>query len=189
METETKIDNTTFKSGKYPEMDPFLRRLEVALNRITYPHPRPCCDAFAIAIHDRDLPFQYMIEEIGIIPPEKKWKYKYIAINEMMHVLFSGILRSKEIADESIERFQSGIKFGDKIAGVASAHDRRVDEAIALLYLIALSILEAQRYNLLGNQALPDDFWVEIREIAYDLNLKNFPDNRRITELADLLFL
>jgi len=128
----------TFRSEIYSAMNPFLRRLEEALGKLPN-HPNPKTTGFYLAHIHTDTKI-LSAEKIGTILEENEYLYLNLAAKKVTETLRFGKKRSAEFADEKIGRYPGAVSHLGYCAGVAGHDDPLIDEAIALLWILAYEL-------------------------------------------------
>ena len=129
-----------FESKVHPEMNPFFSRLQKALENLPN-NPKPECKGFCLADYNsyNDI---LTNEKIGLVPDEKKSKYRHLASKKVTLTLLYNVSRSKEIEDGNFEEtcpqgsFNLFSRSRFSCTGV-SAHVSPIDEAISMLHELA----------------------------------------------------
>ncbi len=173
---------TPFVSKFHPEMNPFLTRLEKALENLPN-NPKPACEGFFITEFD----FQALTlttEKIGYVPREKQEKYFKFSLKKVIQTLHFGKIRSKDFEDDKLEQYPGAIKVENDCAGV-SAHESMVDEAISLIWqtIKDVFILHDSEPSAMHNR----NFWQVFRSVAQVNQQRLAPDNIWVIPLSELL--
>ncbi len=170
---EEVLTTQTYVSKSFPEMNEFLRRLEIALQDLPG-NPKPSCTGFYLSYFDKDKEF-LSTEKIGFVSVEKDEKYWSFAIKKVIQTLYYKKTRSKDFENSDKEQYPGGIQLESGCAGV-SGHDSLVDEAIALLWLIHCEFIR--------DCGLKNQFGTLLKH-AYQLENTIAPDNTWIAFIAE----
>jgi len=133
-----------FESKLHPEINPFLARLQKALENLPN-NPKPECEGFYLANYDSKND-TLTNEKIGSVPSEKKSKYRHFASKKVTLTLLYKVARSKEIENGGFEETcpQGSFTFFAEseisCTGV-SGHTSPIDEAISVLHELVKNLI------------------------------------------------
>lgn len=176
-----------FVSKHHPLMNPFLLRLQKALENLPN-NPKPSCEGFYLA--DWDSKEEVLIvEKFGDVPHEKDYKYLHFAAKKATQVLYLKKYRSLEFANDSLEQYPGGVIIGSGLnSSGTSGHESMVDEAISFLWSIARRLIK--RYD--GLESLDvicksRPFFYQILSDAEIIHEELAPDNQWIVKIASMM--
>lgn len=169
-----------FSLESYRLMDPFWERLQKVLENLPG-NPKPTCEGFFFAWYSFPLK-RMIVEQIGIVPSDKKFKYLHFATKKVTQTLLFGKTRSKEFENNDLEQYPGGIKLYDGCAGT-SGHESMVDEAISTLFLIAEYFTTRYSPRFIEQK----EFWVKLNDFAQENQKMHAPDNKWIGIIAELM--
>jgi len=194
------MENTLFISALYPEMNPFLRRLELALNNLPN-DPKPnWCGGFMLAYYDSTRGFMgsdfefhpqiTSIEQIGTIPQEKRDKYRFYAGIKCCGVLYKGVSKSDGFwyyddceSNQPLQMPRDGVEIKGDATGV-SAHHSMVDEAIGILWDTSRKLYREVKTP---QPFQHDEFFKHIKITANEVTKSYYEDNTWVDVIANLM--
>lgn len=152
----------------------FALRADIALGEIPN-NPKPRCEGFYLTWKTDD---GLTTERVGYVPIENQSKYFSLSRKKVLDMRSFGVNRSKDCANPEFQRYQGGIIFCEKPAGV-SAHIPEIDEAFALLWLICQKTARTED----PKTAI---FWEDFVSLA-EIEGNSISDNPWISVIANLM--
>ncbi|MFH1608531.1 MAG: hypothetical protein ABH951_00735 [Patescibacteria group bacterium] len=157
-----------FKSKCFPEMDPFLQKLEEVLVKLPN-NPKPSCKGFYLSDYDQTTNIM-IVEEIGVVLREKKHKYLDYVSKKVTQTLLFKVNSSRELFRRNLGDAPIGSVFSSGYCVAVSGHVSEIDEAIAFLWLIARHfVISRKGIVMLPNFPL---FFEEFIDICKELEKK-----------------
>jgi len=181
--------NGSLISKNDPMMNSFLFHLKYALENVLN-NPKPLCEGFYLAYYDEKKD-STTIEKIGVVPEDKKSKYRHFASKKVTQTLLFGANRSKDFEDNNLEQYPGAIKLHDRYekliacAGV-SGHDSMIDEAISALWLLGKRILDEER-DCNNAYASSPRFFGKLKYEAVQFQAQYALDNQWIVEIVEIM--
>ena len=160
-----------FKSHLFPEMNPFLELLGLALRALNID-----CEGFYLAFYNSTSSI-FSSEKIGEVLPGAEFSFLHFSSFFTTMALLFGKKRSKNMP----ECKQGSVVLYDNSAGVNGEMRSDVAEAIAALWLITMNhLINSTTINPMDEKS----FWVEFKQTANFVQRHTAPENNYIYGIA-----